>query len=305
MTSWFKRLKEGLKKTSSSLTQSVTQIFTHRKLDDEMLDELEELLIRSDFGVNVASSLVQKLKSERYQKDIDQQDILKILAFEIEKILIPVAKPLLITPSKPHVILVVGVNGNGKTTTIGKLGAYYKNQGLKVMFAAGDTFRAAAIGQLKIWGERLDIPVYTKDEGSDAAAVAFDAFKHAEQTEQDLLIIDTAGRLHNHQHLMAELEKITRTLQKINPSAPHDTLLILDATTGQNAFNQIAAFKELAKITGLILTKLDGSAKGGVVVGLAEKFDMPIHALGVGESIHDLQPFEAKDFSSHLLGISE
>lgn len=303
MTSWFQRLKAGLKKTSQSLTQNVTHLFTHRKLDEETLEALEETLIRADFGVGVAERVVRILRKDTFQKGIDSQQVLKILAQEIETLLKPLALPLIIEPHNPHVILVVGVNGNGKTTTIGKLGAYYKSQGLQVMFAAADTFRAAAIEQLTLWGQRLDIPVYAKQEGSDPAAVAYDALKQAQEKNIDLLIIDTAGRLHNHSHLMAELDKVTRTLQKIDNTAPHDTLLILDATTGQNAINQVAAFKDVAKVTGLILTKLDGSAKGGVIVGLAEKFALPIHALGVGEGIEDLRPFDAQDFAAHLVGL--
>jgi fused signal recognition particle receptor len=303
--SWFGRLKAGLAKTSSRLTEGITAIFKKRRLDQEALDELEELLIAADLGVATAGKLTARLARDKFDKDVTDDEVRQSLADHAAEILGPVAKPLAIDRArKPHVVLVVGVNGSGKTTTIGKLAELYKKQGLKVRLAAGDTFRAAAIEQLKIWGERAGVPVVARAQGSDAASLAFEALEEARRAGDDLLLIDTAGRLHNKTELMAELAKIVRVVKKVDPSAPHDIVLVLDATTGQNALSQVATFKELVQVTGLVLTKLDGSAKGGILVALAEKFALPVHAVGVGESADDLRAIDAKDFAKGLMGLS-
>jgi fused signal recognition particle receptor len=302
--SWFTRLKEGLSKTSKPLTQGIKDLFTKKKLDQASIEELEDLLIQADLGVKTSAQIVALIAKTRFEKDVDEGEVRLALAEEIAKILEPVARPLQIDSThKPHVVLVVGVNGTGKTTTIAKYAKEFKDQGQKVILGAADTFRAAAIEQLQIWGNRLSVPVIAKQAGSDPASVAYDAYIQAKKENADLLMIDTAGRLQNKTHLMAELEKITRTLKKIDPEAPHNVLLILDATTGQNAYAQVEIFKQLVGVTGLIMTKLDGTAKGGIVVGLAEKFGLPIHAIGVGETADDLKPFTAKDFSNHLMGL--
>ncbi len=302
--SWLKRLTRGLSKSSSKLTEGISAIFTKRKLDDAALEELEELLIAADLGVKTSSDLIKHLRKTRFGKDVSDRDVREVFAGEIARILEPVAKPLTIDPSRaPHVVLVVGVNGSGKTTTIGKLAQFYREQGLNVMLAAGDTFRAAAVEQLKIWGERTGCPVISRPEGADAAALAYDAIAEARAAGADLLLIDTAGRLHNKAQLMDELAKVLRVMQKIDPTAPHDTLLVLDATVGQNAHSQVEIFRNLVHISGLVLTKLDGTAKGGVLVALAEKFGLPVHAIGVGEKAEDLRPFEAQKFAQSLLGI--
>ena len=283
--SWLKRLKTGLSRSSDKLGGGIAGIFTGRRLDDAALEELEELLISADLGVATAAKLTASLA-------------------KIAKILEPVAEPLDIDDSHtPHVILVVGVNGSGKTTTIGKLAKAYKDSGGSVMLAAGDTFRAAAIEQLQIWGERVDAPVIVRQSGADAAGLAFDALKDARESNKELLLIDTAGRLHNKDNLMAELQKISRVIKKLDPTAPHEVLLVLDATTGQNAIQQVATFKEMVEVTGLVVTKLDGSARGGVLVALAEKFGLPVHAIGIGEGVEDLRPFEAQDFADSLLAL--
>lgn len=304
--SWFTRLKDGLKRSSSKLTTGIADIFTKRRLDDDALEEFEDLLITSDLGVTTAAKLGAELSRTRFDKEVEPAEIQEFIASEVSKILEPVAKPLVIDAGKkPHVILVVGVNGSGKTTTIGKLAKTYRDQGLKVMMAAGDTFRAAAVEQLKVWGERTGCPVIARDTGADAAGLAFDAIDQAQREGYDLLLIDTAGRLQNKAHLMDELKKIVRVIQKRDQAAPHDTLLVLDATTGQNAHSQVEVFSEATSVTGLIVTKLDGTAKGGVVVALAEKFGKPVHAIGVGESAEDLRPFDAKSFARSLAGLED
>jgi len=302
--SWFGKLKAGLAKTSSRLTEGITAIFKKRRLDQAALDELEELLIAADLGVGPAAKLTQRLRRDKFDRDVTDEEVRQALADHAAEILAPVAKPLVVDPArKPHVVLVVGVNGSGKTTTIGKLAEHYKNRGLKLRLAAGDTFRAAAIEQLRIWGERAKVPVTARAQGADAAGLAFDALEEARREGDDLLLIDTAGRLHNKTELMAELAKIVRVLKKIDPTAPHDIVLVLDATTGQNALSQVATFKDLVQVTGLVLTKLDGSAKGGILLALAEKFALPVHAVGVGEQADDLRPFDPKDFAKGLMGL--
>lgn len=301
---WFSRLKTGLTRSSSKLTDGITGIFTKRKLDDAALEELEELLITSDLGVSTAAKLTANLAKTRFNKDVDPVEVREALADDIAGLLEPVARPLTIDAGrKPHVVLVVGVNGSGKTTTIGKLATDLGRQGHSVLLAAGDTFRAAAIDQLKIWGERTGCPVVAKAPGADAAGLAFEAIETARVQGNDLVLIDTAGRLHNKSDLMAELEKVVRVIKKLDPDAPHDVLLVLDATTGQNAISQLGTFKELVSVTGLVLTKLDGSARGGVLLALAEKFGLPVHAIGVGEGAEDMRPFKARDFARSLMGL--
>lgn len=303
---WFKRLAQGLAKSSAKLTDGIAAIFTKRRLDDAAIEELEEVLIAGDLGVKTAARLTANLRRTRFGKDVTDVEVREALAEDIADILTPVAKPLMIDPAKrPHVVLVVGVNGSGKTTTIGKLAQYYREQGLSVMLAAGDTFRAAAVAQLKIWGDRTGCPVIARGEGADAAALAYDAIAEARAQNIDLLLIDTAGRLHNKGDLMQELAKILRVVQKIEPSAPHDCLLVLDATVGQNAHAQVSVFTELVKVTGLVMTKLDGTAKGGVVVALADQTGIPVHAIGVGEKAEDLRPFDATGFARSLMGLPQ
>ena len=302
MSSWWKRLKQGLSKSSERLGDNLKSILTHRKLDQETLDELEDLLISSDLGVETAKILKDLLSKNRLNKEVTEEEIKEFLASEIEKILEPVAKPIIIN-KKPQIILVIGVNGAGKTTTISKLAKMWIDQGLSIHMAACDTFRAAAVEQLQIWGDRLNVPVYTAAAGSDAASLAYESITKATEASADILLIDTAGRLHNKEGLMNELKKIVKVIKKINPEAPHNTLLILDATTGQNAHNQLQVFQEMIGVTGLIITKLDGTARGGVIVAIAQKFKLPIHAIGVGETFEDLRPFTAKDFSFNLVGL--
>ncbi len=301
---WLARLKAGLSRSSGKLGDGISGIFTKRKLDDAALEELEELLISADLGVSTAAKLTANLARNRFAKEVTPREVRASLAADIARILAPVARPLAVDPAhRPHVVLVVGVNGSGKTTTIGKLAKIYRDRGLKVLLAAGDTFRAAAIEQLSIWGERTGCPVVAKAPGADAAGLAFEALQRARAEGADLLIIDTAGRLHNRAELMAGLQKILRVLKKLDPEAPHDCLLVLDATTGQNAHAQVETFKELVQVTGLVVTKLDGSARGGVLVALAERFGLPVHAVGVGETAEDLRPFTADDFARGLLGL--
>ena len=303
-TSWLARLRSGLSRSSEKLSDGITGIFTKRPLDQQTLDELEEALIAADLGQSTAQRLVTEFSLNRFGKDIGADEIKLALAGQIATILQPYAKPLIIDRTrKPYVILIVGVNGTGKTTTIGKLAQSYGEQGLKVMLAAGDTFRAAAISQLQIWGERTGAQVIAGAPNGDAAALAFSALEQARQTQTDVLLIDTAGRLHNKGDLMQELAKIVRVLKKLDPAAPHATLLTLDATTGQNAHNQVEVFRDIVNVTGLIVTKLDGSAKGGVLVALADKFKLPIHAIGVGEQAGDFQTFAAEDFARSLMGV--
>ncbi len=301
---WLSRLRSGLARSSSKLGDGISGIFTKRRLDDAALEELEELLISADLGVGTAAKLTANLARERFDKDVSPQEVRAALAADIAEILGPVAQPLVIDPARrPHVVLVVGVNGSGKTTTIGKLAKTHRDQGRKVMIAAGDTFRAAAIEQLCIWGERTGSPVVAKAPGADAAGLAYEALERARAEAMDLLLVDTAGRLHNKADLMAELQKIIRVLGKLDSEAPHDCLLVLDATTGQNAHAQVQTFKELVQVTGLVVTKLDGSARGGVLVALAERFGLPVHAVGVGETAEDLHPFAAEDFAQSLMGL--
>ncbi len=275
---------------------------TRRVLDDAMLESLEELLIRSDMGVDTALRVTANIAEGRFGKRISTADLKAALATEIARIMEPVARPLPLYPQKPQVVLVVGVNGSGKTTTIGKLASQFKAAGKSVVIAAGDTFRAAAVEQLQIWGQRAGVPVLTAPEGSDPASLAFDALTKAQADGADLLLIDTAGRLQNRADLMEELAKIVRVLRKKDPSAPHNTLLVLDATTGQNALLQVEIFRKIADVSGLVMTKLDGTARGGVLVALADKFGLPIHAIGVGEQIDDLAPFDPQDFANALVG---
>jgi fused signal recognition particle receptor len=301
---WFQRLRAGLSRSSTRIGDSITGLFTKRKLDKALLDELEEALIAADLGPATAAKLTGALAKERFGKDITTEETRDVFATEITRILSPVAKPLIIAGHRPHVVLVVGVNGSGKTTTIGKLAQYYRGQGLKVVLAAGDTFRAAAVEQLKIWGERTGATVVAANgQGADAAGLAYDALAKAKADGADLLLIDTAGRLQNKAGLMAELAKIIKVIKKLEPEAPHDVLLVLDATVGQNAHSQVEVFKEICQVTGLVVTKLDGSAKGGVLVALAERFNLPVVAIGVGESADDLKPFAAESFARALMGI--
>ncbi len=302
---WFAKLKEGLSKSSSKLTDGITSIFTKRKLDDEALEELEELLITADLGPATAAKVTAELARTRFGKEVSPEEVKSTLAAEVSRIVTPVAKPLVLDPAlKPHVILVVGVNGTGKTTTIGKLARQFKAEGKSVMLAAGDTFRAAAVSQLKIWGERTGCPVVARDTGADAAGLAYDALERARAEGVDVLLIDTAGRLQNKTGLMEELRKIVRVIKKLDETAPHTTLLTLDATTGQNAHSQVEIFRDMVNVNGLILTKLDGSARGGVLVSLAEKFRIPVHAIGVGEGVYDLRPFDADAFAKSLMGLN-
>jgi fused signal recognition particle receptor len=301
---WLSRLRSGLSKSTQRVTESITSLFTKKKLDQKTLDDLEEVLIRADLGVSVAARLVAKLGKERFGKEVTDEEVRAAFADDIAEILQPVALPLVLdTARKPHVVLVVGVNGSGKTTTIAKMANLHKREGRKVMLAAGDTFRAAAVEQLKVWGERAGVPVISRDTGADAAGLAFEALERAKAEGCDVLLIDTAGRLHNKTNLMDELAKIVRVIRKLDPQAPHSCLLVLDATTGQNAHAQVETFKALSPVDALVVTKLDGSAKGGVLVALAEKFKLPVVAIGVGEGIDDLRPFEARAFARGLMGL--
>ncbi|WP_420412866.1 signal recognition particle-docking protein FtsY [Roseibium sp.] len=303
--SWFQRLKKGLSRSSSSLTEGISSIFTKRKLDAAMLEELEDILIQADLGVDTAMAITDRLSDGRYDKEISPEEVREILSEEVEKVLAPVAEPLdLNSGKKPHVVLMVGVNGTGKTTTIGKLSKKLREEGKTVMLAAGDTFRAAAVEQLKIWGERTGAEVIARDTGADAAGLAFDAMKEATERQVDVLLIDTAGRLQNRAELMDELEKVIRVIKKHDPDAPHTCLLTLDATTGQNALNQVEIFGKVAGVTGLVMTKLDGTARGGILVAIAAKHGLPVHFIGVGEGVEDLEPFSAKDFASAIAGLA-
>jgi fused signal recognition particle receptor len=301
---WLSRLREGLSKSTKKVAESITGLFTKKKLDQQTLDDLEDALIQADLGVAVAARLVGKLSKERFGKEVTEEEVRAAFADDIAEILQPVAVPLTIDAArKPHVVLVVGVNGSGKTTTIAKLAGRYKGEGRSVMLAAGDTFRAAAVEQLKVWGDRAGVPVVSKQTGADAAGLAYEALEQARAEKTDVLLIDTAGRLHNKTNLMEELAKIVRVIRKLDPEAPHSCLLVLDATTGQNAHAQVETFKTMSPVDALVLTKLDGSAKGGVLVALAEKFKLPVVAIGVGEGIDDLRPFEARAFARGLMGL--
>jgi fused signal recognition particle receptor len=301
---WWQRLSGGLKRTSASIGGAITDLVVKRKLDQAMLDEIEEVLIRADLGVDVSAQIAAAVGEGRYDKEIAPDDVKAVVAAEVEKVLAPVAKPLAIGSAKPFVVLVVGVNGSGKTTTIGKLAAKLHAEGRSVMLAAGDTFRAAAIDQLKIWGGRSGASVIARTLGADAAGLAFDALTEARGEEIDVLLIDTAGRLQNKAVLMDELEKIVRVLKKVDASVPHAVLLVLDATVGQNALSQVEAFRSIAGVTGLAMTKLDGTARGGILVAIAAKYGLPVHFIGVGEGIDDLAPFQAKDFARAIAGLS-
>ncbi|MFY9880308.1 MAG: signal recognition particle-docking protein FtsY [Pseudolabrys sp.] len=299
---WWKRLSGGLKRTSSSLGSSITALVSHRQLEPETLDALEDELVRADFGQDIAIRIVDALGQGRYPQGLSPDEVKSLLAAEIEKTLTPVARPLEIT-AQPFVILVSGVNGSGKTTTIGKLAARFRTEGKSVMLVAGDTFRAAAIDQLKIWGERTGASVMAREPGADAAGLAFDAIATAKQQGIEVVLVDTAGRLQNRAELMSELEKMVRVMRKIEPTAPHAVILVLDATVGQNAVSQVEIFGKIAGVTGLVMTKLDGTARGGILVALAEKFGLPVHYIGVGEGVGDLAPFTARDFSRAVVGL--
>ncbi len=301
---WFERLKSGLSKTSTRLTESITGLVTKRKLDQDTLDELEEVLLAADLGIETSERITAAIAKGRFEKTIAANEVREILAEEVARVLEPVAKPLVIDETrKPHVVLVLGVNGSGKTTTIGKLSAKLSREGRRVMLAAGDTFRAAAIDQLKVWGERTGVPVLARDVGSDASGLAFDAIKQAQEGGYDVLLVDTAGRLQNKEGLMAELEKVVRVMRKVDATAPHDVLLVLDATTGQNAMQQVEVFRERAGVTGLVMTKLDGTARGGILVAISARHGLPVHAIGVGEGVDDLQSFSAKDYARAIAEI--
>ncbi len=286
-------------------SRAETKTEIRRTLDDDMLEQLEELLIASDMGVDTALRVTSNMAEGRFGRKLSSREIKQLLAQEVARVMEPVARPLPIYPKRPQVVLVVGVNGSGKTTTIGKLASQFKSAGKKVVIAAGDTFRAAAVEQLQVWGDRAGVPVLTAPEGSDPASLAFDALTKAQQDGADLLMIDTAGRLQNRADLMEELAKIVRVIRKVDETAPHNTLLVLDATTGQNALSQVETFRKLADVSGLVMTKLDGTAKGGVLVALADKFGLPIHAIGVGEQIDDLAPFDPEEFAAALTGLDQ
>jgi fused signal recognition particle receptor len=304
-TGWFARLKAGLSRSTAKLTDSVVSLLHKRRLDDEALEELEETLITADLGVAASRRIVEGFRRTRFGKEVSDEEVKAALADEIAAILEPVAQPLEIEPARaPHLVLVVGVNGTGKTTTIAKLGRHYAEQGLKIGFVAGDTFRAAAVEQLQVWAGRTEARFFAPSKpGADAAGLAFDAFTAARADGLDVLLVDTAGRLHNKSALMEELRKIIRVIRRVDETAPHSVLLVLDATTGQNAVQQVKVFKEMVDVTGLAVTKLDGSAKGGVVVALAQEFGLPVHVVGVGEKAEDLRPFAAKDYARGLMGL--
>jgi fused signal recognition particle receptor len=301
--SWWQRLSGGLKRTSSSIGGAVTDLVAKRRLDQAMLDDIEEVLIRADLGIESAARIAAAVGEGRYDKSITADEVKAVVAAEVEKVLTPVAKPLPIGEGKPFVVLVVGVNGSGKTTTIGKLASKFRAEGRSVMLAAGDTFRAAAIDQLNIWGGRSGASVIARAPGADAAGLAFDALTQARGEDVDVLLVDTAGRLQNKAVLMGELQKIVRVMKKVDPTVPHAVLLVLDATVGQNALSQVEVFRDIAGVTGLVMTKLDGTARGGILVAIAAKYGLPVHFIGVGEGIDDLAPFSAKDFARAIAGI--
>ena len=302
--SWWKRLSSGLSRSSSAIGQGITDIFTKRKLDTSTLEDLEDVLVRADLGVVAAQRISEAVGHGRYDREIDPAEVRAVLAEEVERSLTPVAQPLKIDWSKkPFIVLVVGVNGSGKTTTIGKIASKYRAEGRSILLAAGDTFRAAAIEQLRIWGSRIGANVIAREQGADAAGLAFDAVQQARAEGADLLLIDTAGRLQNRAELMSELEKIVRVIKKLDPEAPHAVLLVLDATVGQNALSQVEIFARTAGVTGLVMTKLDGTARGGILVAIAEKYKMPVHFIGIGEGADDLEPFEARDFARAIAGL--
>ncbi len=303
---WLARLRKGLSKSSSALGGGITGIFSKRKLDADTLQDLEDILIQADLGVDMAERVIARIRKGRYEKGIGPEEVKAILAEEVTKVLEPVEKPFDIPDgTRPFVVLVVGVNGSGKTTTIGKLAAIARREGRSVMLVAGDTFRAAAVEQLGVWAERAGVRFMSRDTGADPAALAFDALKAAQEEGIDIVFMDTAGRLQNRKELMEELAKIVRVMKKVIPDAPHATLLVLDATTGQNAMNQVEVFRDVAGVTGLVMTKLDGTARGGILVAIAERHGIPVHAIGVGEKIDDLQPFDAEAFARAIAGVEE
>ena len=303
--SWWQRLSGGLKRTSASIGSAINDLVAKRRLDQAMLDEIEDVLIRADLGIDVAAKVAAAVGEGRYDKAITPEEVKAVVATEVEKVMTPVAVPLMIGPQTPFVVLVVGVNGSGKTTTIGKLAARLRGEGRSVLLAAGDTFRAAAIDQLKIWGGRTGASVIARAPGSDPAGLAFDALTEARGEDIDVVLIDTAGRLQNKAVLMDELEKIVRVMRKVDASAPHAVLLVLDATVGQNALSQVEVFRDVAGVTGLVMTKLDGTARGGILVAIADRYRLPVHFIGVGEGIEDLAPFAARDFARAVAGIEE
>src|SRR6476469_4178571 len=303
-SSWWRRLTGGLKRTSTSIGTAVADLVTKRKLDRVMLEDIEDVLLRADLGTGVAARISAAVGVGRYDKAISADEVKTVVATEVETVLAPVARPLEIDAAKTtFVILGVGLNGSGKTTTIRKLAAKLSAEGRKVMLAAGDTFRAAAIEQLKIWGERTQSPVIAGAQGSDSASLAFNALTAAREGKLDVLLVDTAGRLQNKAVLMNELEKVVRVIRKVDATAPHAVLLVLDATVGQNALSQVEAFHRTAGVTGLVMTKLDGTARGGILVALSQKFKLPVHFIGVGEGVDDLAPFTARDFAQAIAGI--
>jgi fused signal recognition particle receptor len=304
--SWLSRLTSGLSRSSSAIGRGIVDIFTKRKLDAASLDDLEDVLIQADLGIGAATRIREAVGKGRYEKGIDPDEVRALLAAEVERTLTPVARPLVVDAAKkPFVILVIGVNGSGKTTTIGKLAAKFVGEGQKVMVAAGDTFRAAAIEQLRIWAGRAGAAIVAREQGGDAAGLAFDAVTRARAEDVDVLLMDTAGRLQNRAELMSELEKIIRVMKKVDAEAPHATLLVLDATVGQNALSQVEIFGRMAGVTGLVMTKLDGTARGGILVAIADKFKLPVHFIGVGETVDDLEPFAARDFARAIAGMGE
>jgi fused signal recognition particle receptor len=304
--SWLQRLRSGLSRSSSNIARGVADIFTKRKLDAASLDDLEDVLIQADLGLGVAARIREAVAHGRYERGINPDEVKRILADEVERALAPVARPLVIDPDKrPFVILVVGVNGSGKTTTIGKLAARFRAEGKTVLLAAGDTFRAAAIEQLRVWARRTFSAIVEREQGADAAGLAFDAMARARELGVDVVLMDTAGRLQNRAELMSELEKIIRVMRKIDASAPHAVLLVLDATVGQNALSQVEVFGRTAGVTGLVMTKLDGTARGGILVAIADKFALPVHFIGVGEGVDDLEPFAARDFAEAIAGVEQ
>jgi fused signal recognition particle receptor len=303
--SWLKKLTSGLSKTSARVTSSLSSLLGRSSIDAASIEEVEDALISADLGTAAAARLAERVRRHKFDGEVTAQALAAALADGITEILEPVAAPLVPQPgNRPHVVLLVGVNGSGKTTTAGKLAQRWRREGKSVMLAAGDTFRAAAIEQLQIWGERTGTEVIAGTQGGDAAALAYQALEQARAQDTDILIIDTAGRLQNRTELMDELAKIVRVIRKLDETAPHDSVIVLDGTVGQNALSQVSAFQDIADVSGLIVTKLDGSAKGGVVIALAEKFQLPVHAVGVGEGADDLQPFEARDFANALAGVS-
>lgn len=301
--SWLSRLQSGLSKSSLRLVDGIARVFTRRRLDSAAIEELEDILVMADLGPETAARLVGQLANRRIERDVEADEVREMLANDIAEILEPVATPLVIGSAKPHIVLVVGVNGTGKTTTIGKLAKQLVDEGRSVLLAAGDTFRAAATEQLGVWGERAGCRVITRKTGSDPSGLVYDSIEQARQSNVDVLLIDTAGRLHNKANLMAELKKIRRVIAKLDPTAPHEVLMVLDATTGQNAIAQVEQFLKMVSITGIVVTKLDGTAKGGVLVALADRFELPVRAIGVGEGQEDLRAFSARDFALNLMGV--